>query len=313
VNVETEFGSTSQYHVHAVTANGERRHIGSVSTDEPAYMHSFALTPHYVVLTAFPLRLDPLQFFRPGRQDPFIEQFEWKPGRGTRIVVLDRTTGNVVADTTTAPVFGFHHVNAFEPAGGSEIVFDLETVPDAGSIDSLYLDSLRQGELDTLAGRIERFRVDLGDRSGTGRYRTAEATVNRDPVYGDGCGLPTVSPARWCRRHRYVYAMSMEQPVTEWAHAVLKLDVESGAVTTAAPGGDYFGEPLFVPAPDGEAEDDGVVLTVALDTEANRSRLVVLDGETFSERARVTLPHAAPFDFHGRYFPEIRAKPASAE
>ncbi|WP_197431328.1 carotenoid oxygenase family protein, partial [Halorubrum sp. CBA1125] len=30
-------------------------------------------------------------------------------------------------------------------------------------------------------------------------------------------------------------------------------------------------------------------------------------GETFAERARATLPHATPFDFHGRYFPELRA------
>jgi beta-carotene 15,15'-monooxygenase len=69
---------------------------------------------------------------------------------------------------------------------------------------------------------------------------------------------------------------------------------------------DYFGEPIFVPDPDGDAEDDGVVLTVALDEGDDASRLVILDGETLEERARATLPHQVPFDFHGRYFPEIR-------
>jgi beta-carotene 15,15'-monooxygenase len=309
VNVETAFGRTSQYHVHALGADGERHHIGSVPTEKPAYMHSFALTPHYVVLTEFPLRLDPLRFLRPGRQAPFIEQFEWEPDRGTRVVVLDRTTGEVLADPVTDAVFGFHHVNAFERAGGSEVVFDLETVPDTTSIDSLYLDTVRGGDLDTLAGRLERFTVDLGGRRGTGRYRTGEATVERERQYDDGTALPTVSPTRWCREHRYVYAMSMDQPVRGWARAVMKYDVETGTVTEADPGGDYFGEPLFVPAPDGDSEDAGVVLTVALDAGADRSRLVVLDGETFTERARATLPHAVPFDCHGRYFPELRAKP----
>ncbi|MEF8791723.1 MAG: carotenoid oxygenase family protein [Haloarculaceae archaeon] len=308
VNVETAFGRTSEYHVHAMTAPGERRHVGSVGTDEPAYMHSFALTPRYVVLTEFPLRVDPLRFLRPGRQAPFVEQFEWQPDRGTRVVVIDRTTGEVVAEPVTDPVFGFHHVNAFERDGGTEVVFDLETVPDATSIDSLYLDSLRAGELDTLAGRLERFTVDLGGTTGTDRYRTGEASVDRETLYGDGTALPTASPARWCRDHRYVYAMSMDQPVTGWAHGVMKLDVETGEVSEFADGGDYFGEPLFVPDPDGTREDDGVVLTVALDPEADRSRLLVLDGHSFGERARVTLPHAAPFDFHGRYFPELRAK-----
>jgi beta-carotene 15,15'-monooxygenase len=291
-----------------MTAPGERRHVGSVGTDEPAYMHSFALTPRYVVLTEFPLRLDPLRLLRPGRQAPFIEQFEWQPERGTRVVVLDRATGAVVAEPVTDPVFGFHHVNAFERDGGTEVVFDLETVPDATSIDSLYLDSLRAGELDTLAGRLERFTVDLGGTTGTDRYRTGEASVDRETLYGDGTALPTASPARWCRDHRYVYAMSMDQPVTGWAHGVMKLDVETGEVSEFADGGDYFGEPVFVPDPDGTREDDGVVLTVALDPEADRSRLLVLDGHSFGERARATLPHAAPFDFHGRYFPELRAK-----
>jgi len=320
VNVETEFGRTSQYHVHAVTGPGQRRHVGSVDTDAPAYMHSFALTPHYVVLTEFPLRLNPLGLFRPGRQPPFIEQFEWEPDRGTRIVVVDRTSGAVVAEPVTDAVFGFHHVNAFERDGGSRLVFDLETVPDAESIDSLYLDSLRAGELEAIAGRLERFTVDLE----TGRYGVDGASVDRRTLYAEGTALPTASPARWCREHRYVYAMSMDQPVTEWATGVMRYDTQTGAVTEHTDGGDYFGEPIFVPAPAGDREtedretrhasggrtppgDDGVVLTVALDTTADRSRLLVLDGD-LEERARVTLPHAAPFDFHGRYFPELRAK-----
>lgn len=303
VNVDTSFGRPSRYHVYAWSAAGTRTHVGSVETDKPAYMHSFALTPRYVVLTEFPFRLDPLRFLKPGRQPPFIEQFEWTPDRGTRIVVMDRTTGAVVAEPVTDPLFGFHHVNAFERNGGREIVFDLETVPDATTIDSLSLENVRAGEMGTIAGDIERFTVDLGTE-GPG---SADPTVSRRTLSDDGSALPTVSPAQWCRPHRYVYAMGLDTPVTEWARRVVKLDVTDGTVQTFDAGGDYFGEPVFVPAPGGDAPDDGVVLTVALDTDADRSRLLVLDGETFEERARAPLPHAAPFDFHGRYFPELRA------
>ncbi|SDF37949.1 beta-carotene 15,15'-monooxygenase [Halorubrum xinjiangense] len=307
VTVDTEFGRTSRYHVTAWTRDGDRRHVGSVDTDRPAYMHSFALTPRYVVLTEFPLRLDPRRFLKPGRQPPFIEQFEWEPERGTRIVVLDRTTGDVVAEPTAGPLFGFHHVNAFERDGGTEVVFDLETVPDATAIDSLYLKNVRAGEMGTMAGRIERFTVDLGSATGADRYGGGDAAVTRESLYDGGSALPTASPARWCRPHRYVYAMGMDTPVTEWARRIIKVDAETDNVETFDDGGDYFGEPLFVPAPDGDAEDDGVVVTVALNVDADRSRLLVLDGETLDERARATLPHALPFDFHGRYFPEIRA------
>ncbi len=309
-NIETEFGRTSTYHVHAVSDDGGRRHVGSVETDAPAYMHSFALTPRYVVLTEFPLRVNPLAFFKPGRQGPFIEQFEWQPDRGTRVIVIDRSSGEMIAEPVTDAVFGFHHVNAFERDGGTELVFDLETIPDATAIGELSLDSLRQGNLDAVAGRLERFSVDLGGVTGTARYDTDDAAVSREMLYDDGTALPTVSPARWCRPHRYVYAMSLDQPATEWATGILKYDTQTGDVTEFEDGGTYFGEPIFVPRADGP-EDAGVVLTVSLDTGASRSRLVVLDGERFEERARVDLPHAVPFDFHGRYFPEIRASAAA--
>ncbi|MXR41047.1 beta-carotene 15,15'-monooxygenase [Halobaculum sp. WSA2] len=307
LNVETAFGRTSRYHVHALTPDGERRHVGSVETEKPAYLHSFALTPWYVVIAEFPLRLDPLRLFKPGRQAPFIEQFEWEPERGTRVIVLERTTGEVVADPVTDAVFGFHHVNAFERDGGREVVFDLETVPDATTIDSLYLDRLRGGSFGALGAQVDRFVVDLADATGTGRYRVDDASVTRETLYDGGTALPTVSPARWCRRHRYVYAMRTDRPVNEWARGILKLDTETGEATEFDDGG-YFGEPIFVPNPDGDREDDGVVLAVTLEAGADASSLVVLDGESFTERAKVRLPHAVPFDFHGRYFPEVRAK-----
>jgi beta-carotene 15,15'-monooxygenase len=302
LNVATEFGRTSQYHVYAMEGPQSRTHVGSVPTEKPAYMHSFALTPRYVVLTEFPLRLDPRRLLKPGRQAAFIEQFEWEPEHGTRVVVVDRTTGDTVATPTVEPLFGFHHVNAFERAGGTEIVVDVETVPDATTIDSLYLDRLRAGELGTLAGRLERITVTLDADAESG------ATAARRQLYDDGIALPTVSPDRWCRSHRYVYAMAMAQPVTEWARGVRKVDVESGEATTNRDGADYFGEPIFVPDPGGADEDDGVVLAVGLDEADDESRLFVLDGTTLDERARVDLPHRLPFDFHGRYFPEVRAK-----
>jgi len=325
VNFEVEFGLSSRYHVYEMTAPTERDHVASIATDSPAYMHSFALTPNYVVLTEFPFVVNPMTFLRPGRQGPFIENFEWEPERGTRFVVVDRGSGEVVAEPRAEPFFGFHHVNAYEvgaggdPVGGqpegggpsegggdaAELVVDLETVPSTDAIESLYLEDLRGGTLEALAGRPERFRVTLDD----------DPSVERRELYDAGTALPTVSPARWCREYRYLYAQGTERPVTEWPRSVVKVDVETGEADAFRDGGAHLGEPIFVPRPgdgvrDGrhpppETEDDGVVLTVALDRDAGRSALLVLDGETMTERARAPLPHAVPFDFHGRFFPEL--------
>jgi beta-carotene 15,15'-monooxygenase len=302
---DVAFGRSSQYHVYAMTGPRKRRHVASITVDEPAYMHSFALTPNYVVLTEFPLRVNPMAFFRPGRQGPFIENFEWKPEQGTTFHVVDRDRGALLAQPTTEAFFGFHHVNAYED--GSEIVVDLETVPDTASLDALYLDRLRSGDFDVFAGALDRFRVTL---DGT-------PAVERTRIYEGGTALPTTSPAWWLADHRYVYAQGTDQPVESWPRRLVKIDTETRTVTEFTDDAHHFSEPIFVPRvdpraetagdadPDETPEDDGVVLSVALDTDGGHSWLVVLDGESFEERARAKLPHAVPFDFHGRYFPEL--------
>ncbi|MFB6118774.1 carotenoid oxygenase family protein [Halosegnis sp.] len=293
VNVETAFGRQSHYHIYAMRAPDRRKLLASVPTDRPSYMHSFALTPNYVVLTAFPFDVNPLAFFKPGRQGPFVENFQWRPDAGMTIYVVDRRGGGVVGEATAPAVFGFHHVNAFEDDG--DVVFDLETLPDADAVDSLDLTALRAGELEAVAGRLDRYRI--SDPEGN-------LSIERTDRFATGTGLPTVSPATWLAEHRYVYAQGTNEPVTEWPRAVRKVDTADGETTDWTDGGPVS-EPIFVPRPDGDAEDDGVVLTVMLDPDAERSLLVVLDAATMTERARAPLPHALPFDFHGRFFPEL--------
>jgi carotenoid cleavage dioxygenase-like enzyme len=68
--------------------------------------------------------------------------------------------------------------------------------------------------------------------------------------------------------------------------------------------GCYPGEPVFVPRPGASAEDDGVLLSVVLDTASRRSFLLVLDAARLEERARATVPHHIPLGFHGNHFPD---------
>jgi beta-carotene 15,15'-monooxygenase len=308
VNVEVEFGPTSKYHVLETTAPTEREHVVSLRIDEPAYMHSFALTPSYVVLTEFPFVIDPLSLLTPGSDGGFIDNFRWEPERGTRFLVVDRESGSLVAEPVTEGFFGWHHVNAFErPAGGGpaatgagalddpELVVDLETVPDApSSVDALTMDALRDGwTADVFAGTLERFRL---------RPEADDPGIERERLYDGGTALPTTPPGVWLHDHRYVYAQAVDRPVTEWPRSVVRVDVESGTGSTFAAGDHYLSEPIAVEHPGATAGDDAVVLTVGLDPDAERSRLFVLDAASMTERARVTLPHALPFDFHGRFF-----------
>ncbi|WP_309243438.1 carotenoid oxygenase family protein [Halorubrum ezzemoulense] len=88
---------------------------------------------------------------------------------------------------------------------------------------------------------------------------------------------------------------STEQDIT-------KVDVDTGTAHRWRESGTHPGEPLFVPAPEAENEDDGVLLSVVLDPEADRSRLVCLNAETLGELGRAELPHRLPFGFHGQFY-----------
>jgi beta-carotene 15,15'-monooxygenase len=291
INFEIEFGRTSQYHIYEMTEPATRTPIVSIPVREPAYMHSFALTEHYVILTEFPFVIDPLSLLRPLKNGSFIDHFRWEPERGTRFLIIDREDREVLGEPTIDAVSGFHHINAFERAG--DIVLDLETVPAAPeSVAALYLEGLRAGELDVPAGSIERF--EIADPTGN-------PSIDRTRMFDWGTALPTVSPTARCREYRYVYTQGLDPQATAWPRRVLKVDLENRTPTAYEATG-YPSEPVFVPHPNGTAEDDGVVLTVVLDRDTECSRLVVLDGECLNELARAQLPHALPFDFHGRFF-----------
>src|SRR4029077_15659218 len=108
---------------------------GSMPGREPAYLHSFGLTERWFVLAEFPLVVNPLALALSGR--PYIENYRWKPARGTRFTLIDRATGEAVKGFRTDACFAFHHVNAYEDGG--EVVVDLCTYPDAGIVEDLYL------------------------------------------------------------------------------------------------------------------------------------------------------------------------------
>lgn len=84
---------------------------------------------------------------------------------------------------------------------------------------------------------------------------------------------------------------------------IYKVDVEERTVETWAEPGCYPGEPVFVETPEADTEDDGVVLSLVLDSRAGHSFVLALEAQSFTELARVRAPHHIPLGFHGQYLP----------
>jgi carotenoid cleavage dioxygenase-like enzyme len=115
--------------------------------------------------------------------------------------------------------------------------------------------------------------------------------------------FPTIDYRRNGREHRYVYCAETRHDGPLPSH-LAKVDTERGpgyADRWSAPDC-YPGEPVFVPAAREGQEDDGVVLSLVLDTDADCTFLLVLDAGSFRELARARLPHRLPFAFHGEFY-----------
>ncbi len=287
LNYAAKLGPSSRYRFFLVEPDSsDPRVIGSLPVKEPAYMHSFGLTERWLVLAEFPLLVNPLALALSGR--PYIENFRWKPERGTRFTLVDRRTGEARGGFQTDACFAFHHVNAYEGAG--EVVVDLCAYPDAGVIEDLYLARLRAGKPVATAA-LTRFRLTLADRS-----------VSRQQLAGDDLELPRINYGR-CNERPYRHVWGVGTGHSGWFETVVKVDTRNGLTLHWAQPGCYAGEPVFVPRPESEDEDDGVVLSVVLDARAGSSFLLVLDAVDLSERARAAVPHHIPFGFHGQFAP----------
>ena len=92
--------------------------------------------------------------------------------------------------------------------------------------------------------------------------------------------------------YRYVWGTGV-QTKGDFLDSIVKIDADTGVATWHA-AGLYPGEPVFVPSPSAGAEDDGVLLSVVLELDKDRSFLLVLDAASLNELARAAAPHATP-------------------
>ncbi len=285
LNYAAKLGPSSSYRFYSVGPDdSEPRIVASMPVSEPAYMHSFGLTENWIVLVEFPFVVNPLSLALARR--PFIENFRWKPERGTRFTLIERRTGTVGHRFQGDPCFAFHHVNAFERDG--EVVVDLCAYPDAGIVEDFYLERLREGKPMTPAA-LTRFR--LGLDSG---QLASQTLCDRD------LELPRINYGA-CNERPYRYVWGTGTGARGWLEEIVKADTEEGTTISWSEAGCYAGEPVFVAAPGAASEDAGVLLSVVLDERLQRSFLLVLDAVHLNELARAEVPHHIPFGFHGQF------------
>lgn len=254
-----------------------------------AFVHDFAITPNYCLFFQNPVTFNPLPYVLGWRGA--AECISFHGDRPTKIRVIPRNPTQPMQEIDADPCFVFHHANAFEQ--GNEIIVDsvcYETFP--GMDHDL---NYQQIDFDQRPpAQLWRFTLDLENN-----------TSSRRLVQQRACEFPFVNPTLIGKRHRFVFLAAAHQPQGDAPQqAIIKVDPEAGEQQfwSDAPKG-FVGEPVFVPRPQAEQEDDGWVLTLVYNAAREKSDLVILDGKNLQPIARLHLKHHVPYGLHGSFSP----------
>lgn len=289
----TRFGRRSHYRFLRIAENGSTRVVGEIPVSEPAYLHSFGLSPSYIVLTEFPFLVQPLKLLF--QVKPFIENFNWRPKRGTRIFIMDRRSGALAARLETEAFFAFHHINAFEQ--GDELILDINAYPDAAVISAFYLNRIKDEKSEIPFGTLRRYRIHLKEKKVTWEQKTDECLELSNYDY---------RRLHMNGNYQYVYGVSLNKHKRQgFYNQLVKIDLRSQNARTWYTENCFPGEPLFVGKPDRAQEDEGVLLSVVLDAISGCSFLLILDAQSLEELARAQVPHPILMGYHGAFFKQI--------
>ncbi len=295
INYITQLGLRSMYQFYYIEAASlTRKLIASVPVTEPAYAHSFAMTEKYIIFAEFPLVVAPLEMVISGK--PLMDNFSWKPERGTRLLVISKQDGRIVRTYQTEAFFAFHHINAFEV--GDDIFMDVVAYQDSNVLGELYLTKLRQSGSDTdlTCGEVRRYHLQPG-----------QPWCDYEVLSRQLIELPRFNYAGYStQKYRYIYGVGSRRNQSEgFYNQLVKIDTNGQALRSWHKENCYPGEPVFVAAPQARSEDEGVVLSVILDGLTGTSFLLILEGQTFEEIGRASLNHSLPFGFHGEFFENL--------
>lgn len=290
-NLVTTLNAISFYKIMAVDPDSKiGRVVASAPVRRPAYLHSFAMTPNYFVISEFPYTQNTGRLLLWNR--PYIENFKWHPGQGTRFWVFERKSGKLISKLKTDPFFAMHHINAFEADG--EIVIDLVTYEDSTFIDAFYLNRIELGEVEIPEGALQRFHLNLATKTVTStllsetRMELNHIDYTRDNMRPD---------------YRFVYGIgiSPHRP-NEFYNRIVKVDIATGESKAWDYADQFPGEPVFVPRTGRQRDDDGLLLSVVLDRSAGNSYLLILDALDLTEIGRAYVPYPMLFGYHGNWY-----------
>ncbi|KAM7086343.1 carotenoid-cleaving dioxygenase, mitochondrial isoform 1-T1 [Molossus nigricans] len=303
--------------------------IASAESLKPSYYHSFGMTTNYIIFIEQPLKMNLWKLATSKiRGEAFSDGISWEPQYNTRFHVVNKHTGQLLPEMYfSKPFVTFHQINAFEDQGC--IVIDLCCQDNGRSIEVYQLQNLRKAGkgLAQVYNSVaisypRRFVLPLhvssnapkGENLSPLPYSSASAVKQADGkiwcTYENlypkdlekegGVEFPQINYGQFSgKKYRFFYGCGFRHLVGD---SLMKVDVLSKTLTVWREDGLYPSEPVFVPVPGTSEEDGGVILSVVITPDQNKSNfLLVLDAKNFEELGRAEVPVQMPYGFHGTF------------
>ena len=268
-----------------IGADGELKQLEGIELPQMVMMHDFNITENYVVFMDLPLALD-LDLLATGIP------FRFKRESGARLGVMPRSgTSRDVRWFEIDPCYVFHQVNAWDKDGVITLYVSRQN-------SAFGADSGDYSEV----GRLHRWTIDL-----------RRGSVSEQPIDDRPADFGRVNDNLIGKESRFGYLMALEgegnseEPV--YGPLLYQYDLHTGKCAEHDLGeGTRGAEPVFVPATDAKAEDEGWVLSLVHSETTGKSRLIIVDAQEFASPpvATIELPFRVPYGAHGNWVADIQ-------
>ncbi len=256
----------------------------------PCSVHDFGLSPNYACVYISPYLLDISRLSKEGAT--LMESLSWRPELGSRLMILDRDTGEPLANLEIGDRYCLHFINVWERG-------------DLLCVDVLEMDEPVYGEYQGVPdlfesaprGRPVRYTVDAA------AWRVVETRALDYDLTPD---FAAIDPRKHQQPYRDFWMLGISaagQPGRKFFDQLVhcRWDRHTTEDVYQAPERGYLcGEPIFLPAPHSER---GAVICQMFDADLETSYFLLFDSERVSAGplARLRLEEPIPLLFHASH------------
>lgn len=285
-NILLELGIKNKYHIYtADNHNKTRKIIHTYTSDRAFYMHSFSMTPNFIILLKSPLTLSKLKL-KLGL--PFNNSLYYEPKFTSYIVVIDRSTGQEY-EIATEPFVCIHTINAYEE--NDTITLDMICHKDGNPYNKLYLTNLKSNNPKLPLGQIKRYQI----------FVNKKQCINKQLTYF-AHEFPKINNRYNGVFYKFVYTSIVTQKDSKFFDTIQKFNMQTHEKLQFSKPNYYFGEACFVEKFNGHDEDDGVLLVLAWNQIQYQSSLMIIDAINMNLITEILLPIHLPFGLHGNFY-----------